>query len=300
MKKFFVIVSTPFWMVNIDFTPAIDLHPVGNAKEIHQECHDFERAVAFEDDPGSFDFLRRQTPLFFKVGEIRPVQKPISLSADASELEIVELAPGAKTLSEKAAKLGLASAGCSLENRGDSTYLKVTGRDLACDLLGQRLEIRAKTQMKAGPSHENAVKLISRLHNLKKIILQARTFDDPRLAAAVLGYSLEQDDLKLAFDKLVSPATMELSENWEYIGGVPSIKYDIWKDAGTVEAFLKVPYQNESTLENLEQKIAVFNRVSAVDLTEAQKREYAELNLQRAGLLRKRIRQKLKGKYHAF
>ena len=305
MKKLFLIVSTPFWMVNLESTPRLQLLAPENSQQLKAECDDFQNTAATEKDAASFDFLRRAgsgagafKAQFVISQEPDPVPG-VSLFAETSELKNLQLISEKNSLSQKSAALGLPSAGLQLETNNGETVLTVAGRDLACDLLLQKAKLQAQVSLQVGPTGEAIMKLNEKLKRIEKVILDVRKEQkEPRLAAALLGYRLSKEELALSFSQLLDEKNLQLSANWETFGSQEMIRYEKSKSTAPVTVILGMETDDEQKVNAIDKEMAALARLNFEEFTPAQRAEFERLNIRKSFLIKKTIMNKMKRKNH--
>ena len=301
MKKLFMIVSTPFWMLNVD-SPQLNLLPPEDLPQLQKLCSEFEKSAEGETDARALDFSRRlHSAIFFQVSDEPASQKGLSLHAEVSELQNLQLVPARDSLSLKSTRLGLPTAGIEIEKLEAGTFLKVAGLDLACDLAAQRMQIKAEVPLHAGPASEILHSLNEKLGRMEKTILGARSQEgNVKVAAALLGFRLSTEELKLAYNQLLNKKNLELTDNWETFGGVTYIRYEKNKDAGIFPVTISVPNENEIEIRKTERMLAAFSGMEIQDFSPEQRQQFSRLNEKRARLLRKMILQKIQRRKYAL
>ena len=244
MKKLLVIVSTPFWTVT--FEPPLQqwLEPRGEMSVLQKNCSTFSEMISEKSSAAEIDFARKLAgPVEFQVVEPRPDDSAVSVFADYASLTGLVPVAAEGSYVNLSRSLKLPETALQLQETG-GVHLVIHGSDVVCDLLKNKIKLKAFAKVRVGPAAQNILQLNQQVEKIEKIILQTKSSPTSSpVEAARLGFRLNKDELMLAFAALLNPDTLELTDVWQNFGESKIIQFEKLREAGICELSLSLKNQ---------------------------------------------------------
>ena len=239
----------PFWETTYEEQQQIFMVPVQPG--LAQDCADYARYILLEAQVLTAEDLNfaRGLPLPGQMKnnyevDFRPVQGLIPnkfsdiiklrvpdfhiedpvVEIDFSTIKDIQIPQKTGTFTDLSKKLGLGETKAEWANN----VLKITGRDLVCDLYRKNLVLEAKAQQQISLNASDSTTMQRFYGEIENRTFEIKnSTENNYVKAAMLGYSysellkesgLEDDKIKKQLSFLIShlfnPDTMELNENW--------------------------------------------------------------------------------------